>query len=144
MTAATNRGSENQQQQEKIFEPLPEADYLLSLKSVEDRKSKKGDDMVTVVYEVMDGDHKGRLIYDNFLVTCAANADVPEFARNRVNRLVQALGVTGGFDELNNDYSGLTDYLGKPFIGSIAFSKPYKGKDGKLTIGNRVKAFNAR
>lgn len=128
---------------ERSFEPLAEGDYLMSLKSVEDRKSKKGDDMVTTVFEVIDGEDKGRQIYDNFLVTCAANPEVPEFAQNRVSRFLQSVGVDNGFEGIGNDYGQLSEYIGKPFIAKVEFSKPYKNSQGQLTVGNRIKSFKS-
>lgn len=130
-------------QENKTWEPLPEGDYLMSLKSVEDRKSKKGDDMVTTVFEVIDGEDKGRLIYDNFLVTCAANPEVTEFAKNRVSRFLQSVGIEDGFDGIGNDYGQLSEYIGKPFIAKVEFSKPYRNAQGQLTVGNRIKSFKS-
>mgnify|MGYP003632974735 CR=1 FL=1 len=124
----------------KVYDPLNEGDYAMSIKSVERRKSKKGDAMTTVVYEVTEGDMSGRLIFDNFLEECAANEEVPGYAIQRVTRLLQSLGVEEGFDGLGNDYGGLEGFVGKPFIGEIAYGKPYQGKNG-LTIGNQVKKF---
>jgi hypothetical protein len=130
-------------QEKKSFDPLNEGDYLMALKTIEEKKSKAGDQMVTAQFEVVDGDMKGRLIFDNYLVT-HKNPDVPEFAKNRVSRFLQAVGVQGGFDEVGNDYSALEEYVGKSFIAGVAYSKPYKNKDGELTIGNRIKSFKAR
>jgi hypothetical protein len=131
-------------QENRTFDPLAEGDYLMALKSVEDRKSKKGDDMVTTVFEVIDGEDQGRLIYDNFLVTCAANPEVPEYAQNRVSRFLQAVGVDNGFEGIGSDYGQLSEYIGKPFVANVTFSKPYKNSQGQLTVGNRIKSFKTK
>lgn len=137
-----NMGS--QEETKKVFDPLAEGDYLMHLKEVTEKTSKAGDSMVTAVYEVVEGEEKGRLIFDNYLVTCAKNPEVPEFAKNRIGKFLQAVGVQEGFAGIGSDYSQLEEYTGKAFIGNVAFSKPYKNAQGKLTIGNRIKAFKAR
>ena len=131
-------------QETRTFEPLNEGDYLMALKSVEDRESKKGDSMVTTVFEVIDGEDQGRLIYDNFLVTCKANPEVTEFAQNRISRFLQAVGVDNGFEGIGSDYGQLSEYIGKPFVANVTFSKPYKNAQGQLTVGNRIKSFKTK
>lgn len=124
------------------YEPMPKGDYLMALKTLTEKQTRKGDDMITAAFEVTEGEHQGRLVFENFLLT-HDNPDVPEFSANKVTKFLKSVGVTGGFDELGHDYSKLEEYSGTPFIATIDYADPYTNRDGKLTIGNRIKAFKA-
>ena len=127
----------------KEFEPLPEGDYVMAIKTINEVTSKKGDAMIKVAYEIKEGLHAGRLLFDNFLVTCQATPEAVEYATNRVSRLLKSVGVSEGFEGIGNDYSGLSIFVGKNFVGGVDYSKPFRSKENKLLIGNRVKYFRS-
>jgi len=47
------------------FNPIPEGDYLCTIDSVEKSETRHGDEMWKIRLAVLDGEHKGRFIFDN-------------------------------------------------------------------------------
>ena len=127
--------------QKKNFEPLPEIDMLLSIDTIDEVKTKTtGDDMLKVKFKVVNGDFKGRTIFENFLLT-HKNPKVTQIAMEKLNKLSKAIGVGNGdgLDAVGGDLTVLNDYVGIPFIGSLKQKEPYNGR-----IDSTIKAFKAR
>lgn len=54
--------------EENYFKPIPEGKYNLRIVSATEKKSSKGDDMVVVDYEIMDGPFIGEEIRFHYVV----------------------------------------------------------------------------
>jgi hypothetical protein len=54
------------------FTPLPAGQYLARLVGVEEASTQHGDEMWKLRFEVVDGPHAGRLIFDNLVFSDAA------------------------------------------------------------------------
>ena len=50
------------------FEPLPAGDYSVVIGRVETVKTLKGDPMVKVRYNVINGEYDGRVLFDNVVI----------------------------------------------------------------------------
>ena len=59
--AAKNGGS--------TYENVPHGKYEVSVEKMELKASKKGDPMVSIWFKVVDGDHKGSMIFMNQVIT---------------------------------------------------------------------------
>lgn len=127
------------QTEQRTFEALDNGDYLMALKSVEDTKSKRGDDMVKVAFEVVEGENTGQLVFDNYLLT-HSNPEVPGYAVNRANRFLKAVGLE--LEEGDDPYSRFSDYIGQQFVATVE-KNFYERADGSVGKGNRIKSFKA-
>jgi len=54
------------------FSPLPDGKYLCQLANVEEASTQYGDEMWKLRFEVVQGDHAGRYIFDNMVFSDAA------------------------------------------------------------------------
>ena len=73
------------------FTPIPEGRYLCEAVDVEERFTKGGDEMWNVRWEVLEGECKGRTIFDNIVWS--------EKAKKRVKMIFKRLGLnTSGSD----------------------------------------------
>lgn len=87
----------------KPLEPLPNGDYTCVLTGSELKKSGKGDDMLSLELQVIDGEHKGRKLFDN-LMRSHSNPQVVHIANEKLSALCHATGVLRPQDstELHN------------------------------------------
>jgi len=75
------------------FSPIPDGKYLCKLIEIEESETQNGDEMWKLRFEVAQGDHAGRLIFDNLVFS--------EAAMKRVKLICSRLGVdTSGEIEL--------------------------------------------
>lgn len=125
--------------EKKSFEPLPAGDYLVRMNRITEKTSKKGNQMLSVGYQVVDGDNKDRLIFEHLLLD-HANPKVGEITADRVNKYLQAIGVEGGLETIGHDFSQLSNYLEIPFVASV---KVEPGKDG-WADSNKIAKFSRR
>lgn len=137
MTEATNQNGK------KTFEPLPDGEYLVRMTSLEERKTKKGDDMLTAKFQIVKGPDgvegaKNRIIFENFVMT-NQNAKAVEISISKLNKYAEAIGINGGIDSLENGAADLMDYLETPFVAVVGQRPPFNGK-----IDNTIKAFKSR
>jgi hypothetical protein len=50
------------------FEPIPDGQYLVQIVDFKERQTKNGDPMIAAQMEIVDGDHQGRVIFDNIII----------------------------------------------------------------------------
>lgn len=129
------------------FTPLEDGDYLMRMNRVEVRPCKGGS-MVSAGFQVVSGDAKGRLVFDNFLVE-HTSAKAEEIGRERLGKYLEAIGVEGGLDGIAHEYTQLTDYLESPFIATLKTEgeRTYTAKDGSTATAkasNKIKGFKKR
>lgn len=74
------------------FEPLPAGDYTCAIVNSELKKSGKGDDMLSLELEVVDGEHRGRKLFDN-LMRSHSNPQVVHIADEKLSALCHATNV---------------------------------------------------
>lgn len=54
------------------FSPLPDGDYLCKLAEIEEATTQHGDDLWKLRFQVLEGEHARRLIFDNMVFSAAA------------------------------------------------------------------------
>lgn len=77
------------------FDPLPVGSYIVEIISTETRDNNAGTgNYLSVTYEVIDGDHKGRRVWENLTLSHPTQTAV-EIGRAKLKRLIKTLGFTG-------------------------------------------------
>lgn len=134
--------------QKEGFEPIPEGDYLVRMNRVE-LKPCSGGKMVSAGFQVVGGDFKNRLVFDNFLVE--HNSEKAEkIGKERLGKYLEAIGVEGGLDGIGHDYSQLENYLESPFIATLKvegereYTDKKSGETKTAQAANRIKSFKKR
>lgn len=111
------------------FSAFPAGSYHLQVVESEIKMTKKAEDnndpslgqMLVLKIEVIDGKHKGRLLWERLNII-NPNADTQKIANENLATLCRAVGFDNGLPD--NDTSHLH---GKPFDGKVGISKGTKG-----------------
>jgi Protein of unknown function (DUF669). len=72
--------------------PLPNGTYTVEIIETMTKKTRAGGQMVTFVFEVLEGEFRGRRVYENLNV-CNANVNVQARARADVSAIIAACGL---------------------------------------------------
>ena len=75
---------------EPEFQPLPAGEYRTKVVNVEKKTSQSGNDYVTMVLEVIDGDYTGRKIYNNYFLS----VKTAEASIKRIYKMAEFAGIT--------------------------------------------------
>jgi len=124
--------------EKKPFEPLPKGEYVITADRFEMRKAKSGFDYLSVSFKVKEGEHKGRLLWENFSVN---HPKVGKRAVEELEALVNCCGrklsSLGG--TLEDQLQNISSLSGKDLLADIEIKEqrePYKPK-------NVIKSFKA-
>ena len=89
------------------FEPIPAGDYVVEIEKVENRTAKSGNEMLSLTFNVVEGEYEGRKIFDLYVLT--------EKALWKLKDLLVAVGVdTEGMVDLDVD-----DLVGEVFTATV-------------------------
>jgi hypothetical protein len=129
------------------FTPVEEGDYLLRMNRVELAPCNNGK-MVKASFQVVNGDYKNRLIFENFLVEHTSEK-AEKIGKERLSKYLQAVGVEGGLEGIGHDFTQLSGYTELPFIGTVKIEpeSTYTAKDGSERTAkarNGIKSFKKR
>lgn len=129
------------------FEPLSDGDYLVRMNRVEVKPCNNGR-MVSAGFQVVNGEAKGRLVFENFLIEHTSDKAV-EIGTEKLGKYLEAIGVEGGLEGIAHDYEQLSDYLESPFIATLKTegAREYTAKDGSTKTAkatNKIKAYKKR
>lgn len=111
------------------YDPIPEGEYVLKALDAEEKTTSKGDgSYIKVKFEVVKGEHTGRLLWQNF------NINNPSEKAQRIGRqqLVAWATACGKPDADDTD-----KLLEKPFRAAVSIEKG----TGGYADSNRIKAF---
>lgn len=113
--------------EENYFKPIPEGKYNLRIKSAIEKKSSKGDDMVVVDYEIMDGPFIGEEIRFHYVV----------FFKNKETK---GAGMSKTFLRvIGEPYEGRVSVNPEKWIGRCLTAKVVQEPDKNGTMFPRVK-----
>lgn len=76
--------------EETELQPLPAGDYRVKVANVEKKTSQSGNDYVSMVMEIIDGDFTGRNIYNNFFLS----VKTAETSIKRIYKMAEFAGIT--------------------------------------------------
>lgn len=115
------------------YSPIPAGDYMVIIDKVEAKETKSGGVGLNTVYQVVDGQHKGRLLFD-FINVENKNEIAERIGRKRLCELSWACGFTDTVDDTDK-------LLHKPFkVGVVVEKDNYKSnRDGCEVMQNTVK-----
>ena len=113
--------NENQQ-----FTVIPEGDYVAEIAKVEEKTTKKGDDMWNVQFKITEGEHKGASIF-TFLV-------FNEGGYGNIKKLYKEIG---GFDMAKAHNCVPSDIEGEKVIISVVIGE-YTNKNGDKVKNNSI------
>lgn len=112
--------------EEQQFTIIPEGEYVAEIAKVEEKKTKKGDDMWNVQFKIIEGEHKGASIF-TFLV-------FNEGGYGNIKKLYKEIG---GFDLAKTHNCVPSDIDGEKVVITVAISE-YTNKDGQKVKGNSI------
>jgi hypothetical protein len=111
------------------YDPIPEGEYVLKALDAEEKATSKGDgSYIKVKFEVVKGEHTGRLLWQNF------NINNPSEKAQRIGRQQLVAWATACGKPEADDTDKL---LEKPFRAAVSIEKG----TGGYADSNRIKAF---
>lgn len=133
-------------QGKKVYEPIPKNDYLVRMTKVSEKETKKkisGEASkglyVDATFEVLEGDHKGRLVFQKFIIS-HDNPKVESIGMQQLDRFLKAAGINAGFEGIGNDTTQLEGLLNTPVLGKVAIEEGSNGYPAR----NKITSFNVR
>ena len=110
------------------YDPIPEGDYVLKALDAENKETSSGGEMIKVKFEVVEGDFKGRWIWQNF-----NTVNKSEKAQNIGRQQLVAWAIAAGKPDVDD-----TDKLiGRPFTATVVIEPGNAGyKDS-----NQIRSF---
>lgn len=112
--------------EEQQFTIIPEGEYVAEIKKGEETKTKKGDDMWKVQFQILDGDFKGKNVTSFFVFN--------DGGYGNIKKLYKAIG---GFDLAKTHNCVPSDIEGEKVIITVAISE-YTNKDGQKVKSNSI------
>jgi hypothetical protein len=113
------------------YKPLPEGEYVCIIAASEEKQTASGNgEYLKLTLEVVDGEHKGRQLFDN-LNLLNPNQQTVEIAQKTLSAICRAVGVMRPQHPM--------ELHSKPLIASVKCEK--RKDNGELS--NRIKAYKA-
>jgi hypothetical protein len=111
------------------YDPIPEGEYILKAVDAEEKATSRGDgSYIKVKYEVVKGEHAGRLLWQNF------NVNNPSEKAQRIGRQQLVAWATACGKPNVDDTDKL---LGKPFAAAVGIEPG----TGGYKPSNKIKVF---
>lgn len=129
--AINSQAAQTENATKKVYDPLPEGDYVVKLDRVFEKPTNAGDGtLVKANFRVETGEHVGRLIFEQFLIN-HPNAQAATIGKEQLSKMLTAMGVVGGFEGLGNDASQIEGFVGQTLLANVGIeiSKNPKYKD---------------
>lgn len=99
---------DNNNFEEEEFKPLPADNYRVTVKNVEKKTSQNGNDYVSMVLEIADGEYTNRNIWNNLFFTVKT-------AENTIKRIYKMAEMVDIAPKAFTDVDSIVDYC-KEFI----------------------------
>lgn len=116
------------------YSPFPAGDYCMQAVEVETKQSSAGNTMVAAKFVVVDGEHAGRKIFENYNIQ-HHNHQTVEIALKSIKQWLMACGGTG---EERLTLGLLKSLEGREFMARVAIEKDKSGQYGDK---NRIRGF---
>lgn len=123
---------------EMKFDTIPEGDYPLRMQSLEEVKSKKGDPMLKAKFQIFNGDFKGRIVWENYILAHKSQKCV-DVNLSKLDNYAKAIGLTDGLETIGHDLTKLQDYVETPFVATLKHKEPYNGR-----VDSRIFSYKKR
>lgn len=127
--------------QKKVYDPIPEGTYTVKLTKSEERTTKKGDGAyINATFEVVEGDHSGRLIFQKFLID-HPSAKAVEIGKNQLSKFLSAVGVRNGLEGIDFDTNRIGEYSNKLVNAKVKIDVP---NNPQYSAQNKITNFSMR
>ena len=138
--AIASQNTQTSTGEKKSYDPIPNGNYLVTFDRVSEVATKKGDgSFVKASFKVEEGDHKGRLIFTNFLIN-HSNPKAASIGKEQLSKCLKALGVYKGFEGIGNDATQLESFIGRELIVELGIEAGTNGYSDR----NKVKKWVRR
>ena len=114
------------------FLPIPNGEYLVVADRFEEKESKAGNTYINASFKVAEGEHKGRLLWDTFMVSGSTKA--VEIGKKKADELCKASGRANGFKDLHEDFSFLGSLNGRELIAKVGTQEAANGYAAKNKV----------
>lgn len=112
------------------FDPVPPGDYLVHIKESEMAATKTGGQMLKLTLEILDGQYKGRLVWDR-LNLVNNNPQAVEIGYRTLSAICHAAGVI--------DCQDSSQLHGRPMVAKVKV----RPGDGNYDPSNEVRGYSA-
>ena len=117
--AITNQATHSNAGEKKTYSPIPDGDYLVTFDRVSEQATKNGTgSYVKASFKVGEGDYKGRLLFNNFLIN-HSNPKAAQIGKEQLSKCLKAMGIVNGFEGIGNDATQLESFVGKELIVKV-------------------------
>ena len=125
------QGVKNAENQSGDFEDLPHGKYEVALQNIELKPTKKkGDPMIVSVFKVIEGNHKGRLIWVNQVVDTPVKMNIGlRFINDMKPDTKVSFDKSGGMSKLAEDLVDAGEEISKTKEFVLEFGQNKKGYD---------------
>ena len=120
----------------KSYEVLPSDTYNVLFDRAAVVTSKSGNKMLKTSFKVVDGEHKNRLIFHNFLLE-HPKPIVTEISIRQLDDLLNAIGVQGGYEELGFDAEEVSQVTGR----NLKVATGVNPAKGQYSAQTKIKKF---
>lgn len=104
--------------EDPMFSPLPKGQYKVMIVDDEVKTSNAGNELIALTIEVIEGDFKGRKLWENLNLNCG-NAVAVNMAMQTCKKIGEAIG--------NVNVQDTSEMLNKPLLIEVGI----KAKDGE-------------
>lgn len=118
------------------FDTVPKADYVIQGESYSVEKSKAGNDMLQVTFEIQGPTHQGRKVFETYNIQ-HPNPKTVQIAAGQIKAWAIACGLTGN-ERLTTEL--IDNLMGREFVATVGIEVDKKGQyDDK----NRIRKYKA-
>jgi Protein of unknown function (DUF669) len=122
---------------------LPEGDYLVRLTQVDEKKTKNGDAMLSARYQVVKGDFKDRLIFENYLIE-HDNAKVVDISMRKLKELARATGDETEYEAIGDIVANIGEFAEIPVTATVGIREPFTNSKGETKVDNKIMKLTGR
>lgn len=126
--------------EKKVYLPIPKAAYTVKMTKCTEKATKAGNGAyLDVTFEVVEGDHSKRLIFEKFMIDHPSEK-VVQIGEERLSKFLKAVGVRNGLAGLDGDTNKVSEHLNKLVIGNVGIEAGTNGYGDR----NKITSFSMR
>ena len=99
--------------------------------------------MLKARFQVVKGDFKDRLIFENYLLE-HENSKVTDINLRKLQDLAKAAGDNNNYESIGDVVANIGDYTEIPIMASIGIRDPFVNAKGETKLDNKINKLSAR
>jgi hypothetical protein len=119
--AKLNLSLKNVETQTNDFSPIPDGQYTVVVSKAEVKETKAGGAAVNLAYQIVDGDHKNRIVFDFINIDHPTSQDAVKIGLQRLKTVAFATGLEA------DHIADTDDLIGKNPFGIIVKNEEKNG-----------------